>query len=107
MTARRFCILDVEARLSPDAVLRVGLKEIYACATLVFDEAADGSFSNFELECCELGEGGEAALLMMPPSALTKSTAAAQFLLLVMDLTISPRCVGGRGAIGCLTGFSA
>ena len=67
MTARRFCILDVEARLSPDAVLRVGLKEIYACATLVFDEAADGSFSNFELECCELGYGGEAAVLMMPP----------------------------------------
>lgn len=75
MTARRFCVLDVEARLSPDAVLRVprdrrptiervGLQEIYACATLVFDQAADGAFSNFELECRELGDGGEAALLM-------------------------------------------
>lgn len=75
MTARRFCVLDVEARLSPDAVLRVprdrrptidrvALQEIYACATLVFDQAADGSFSSFKLECSELGQGGEGALLV-------------------------------------------
>ncbi len=75
MTARRFCVLDVETRLSDDAVLRVprdrrptiervALQEVHAAATLVFEQDGEGVFSGFALECEELSEGGEAALLV-------------------------------------------
>ena len=75
MTAGRFCVLDIETRLSNDAAQRVGrspqpsvqrvaLQEVQAVATLVFDRAADGCFDGFELACAELGMSGEAGLLM-------------------------------------------
>ena len=75
MSGRRFIVLDVETRLSDDAVLRVprdrrptiervALQEIHAAATLVFEQGSDGIFSGFALECVELDQGGEAALLV-------------------------------------------
>jgi hypothetical protein len=75
MIAGRFCVLDVETRLSDDAAHRVGrnppptvqrvaLQEVHTVATLVFDRTEDGGFGGFELACAELGMSGEAGLLI-------------------------------------------